>query len=579
MEDQGNANNWTYPLFPPPFSLPYPLFPPNDQGWTLDSLGNFSATVTGGATQARVTNDANEITTLTGSAWTPTYDRAGNMISGPKPGAETTRLHYVYDAWNRLVGVYQNDGATLVIRNEYDGLNRRIEKINKIDKDGENENKWGHDYYYNQNWQIVEDRYGSTNGGTVYVEQYVWGPGYIDSPIVSLHDGGNGTDPGETPDGAVDDSYPDDWRRYYLTDANHNVTTTIRFDKDNRVANVDPVTRYVYTPYGSVTEYGADWTGNSAEVGFDGPRYCGYFSDVETGLYQVRNRYYDPGLSTWISRDPVGYNAGSNLYAYCGSGPIDATDPSGLFRKLTSSEQKDVEHRAAEALKAIVESGTITKEEALLRKSLVHAALRHKMGFDAKQPPNPKYYEYKGGSYCLRPGMVATGVFSRVYGYPSEYSMTGCRRAVQTLMLEALSQTTKSLGDYKAKAQAFDDAIAGKDLDDLFPIWRSNDYQEFNWDSAGLDPETLIPGDRVRMPNHMFVDADGTGNEGSNVIYLGKQSDGQHLFMHMDGNYVDTFDELRKTVQAYSSVHDPNLANYKITERYQPKLPPYLQQK
>ena len=35
----------------------------------------------------------------------PVYDPAGNMISGPKPGANTTRQHYVYDAWNRLVAV------------------------------------------------------------------------------------------------------------------------------------------------------------------------------------------------------------------------------------------------------------------------------------------------------------------------------------------------------------------------------------------------------------------------------------------------------------------------------------------
>ena len=27
------------------------------------------------------------------------------MISGPKPGDETTRVHYIYDAWNRLVEV------------------------------------------------------------------------------------------------------------------------------------------------------------------------------------------------------------------------------------------------------------------------------------------------------------------------------------------------------------------------------------------------------------------------------------------------------------------------------------------
>ena len=33
------------------------------------------------------------------------WNSAGNMTSGPKPGAETTRIHMKYDAWNRLVKV------------------------------------------------------------------------------------------------------------------------------------------------------------------------------------------------------------------------------------------------------------------------------------------------------------------------------------------------------------------------------------------------------------------------------------------------------------------------------------------
>ncbi len=35
---------------------------------------------------------------------------AGNMISGPKAGDESTRLHYVYDAWNRLAAARDKGG-------------------------------------------------------------------------------------------------------------------------------------------------------------------------------------------------------------------------------------------------------------------------------------------------------------------------------------------------------------------------------------------------------------------------------------------------------------------------------------
>ena len=75
------------------------------QSWGLDGVGNFSTFDDNGATQDRGVNAANEITSISGGTVTPTYDAAGNMISAPESGAETTRIHYLYDAWNRLVEV------------------------------------------------------------------------------------------------------------------------------------------------------------------------------------------------------------------------------------------------------------------------------------------------------------------------------------------------------------------------------------------------------------------------------------------------------------------------------------------
>ncbi|NLE39844.1 MAG: RHS repeat-associated core domain-containing protein, partial [Pirellulaceae bacterium] len=279
-----------------------------NQSWMLDGLGNFSAFNDDGMPQTRTADEANQIQTITGGWVTPDYDDAGNMISGPKPGDETTRVHYVYDAWNRLVEIRTDDSGEsgdLIAQYEYDGQKRRIEKVVAGTSHSH--------YYYNRQWQMLEERFVDGGGATVASNQYVWSPRYVDSPVVRFHDGNGDGDYADAGDNV----------RYYTNDANYNVTATI----DAATGNV--VERYVYNAYGKATVYDDAWT-NTAAPTTDGPLYCGYFFDAESGLYQVRNRYYDTSLSTFINRDPIGFFGGSsNLYEYVGSKPTGAIDPSG----------------------------------------------------------------------------------------------------------------------------------------------------------------------------------------------------------------------------------------------------------
>lgn len=48
-----------------------------------------------------------------------------------------------------------------------------------------------------------------------------------------------------------------------------------------------------------------------------------------SGLFYMRQRYYDPGLGRWLSADPIGFNGGLNLYTYVNQNPINGADPSG----------------------------------------------------------------------------------------------------------------------------------------------------------------------------------------------------------------------------------------------------------
>jgi RHS repeat-associated protein len=56
----------------------------------------------------------------------------------------------------------------------------------------------------------------------------------------------------------------------------------------------------------------------------------GVRNDSASGLIYMRHRWYDASLGRFISRDPIGFEGGYNLYQYCGNNPAGAIDPSGL---------------------------------------------------------------------------------------------------------------------------------------------------------------------------------------------------------------------------------------------------------
>jgi RHS repeat-associated protein len=78
-----------------------------------------------------------------------------------------------------------------------------------------------------------------------------------------------------------------------------------------------------YDAFGVIT--GADHL--SALPGFT---YAGREWDGVSGLYYERARWYDPGIGRFVSADPLGLAAGTNVYVYAGNQPVTRTDPSGL---------------------------------------------------------------------------------------------------------------------------------------------------------------------------------------------------------------------------------------------------------
>jgi RHS repeat-associated protein len=74
-----------------------------------------------------------------------------------------------------------------------------------------------------------------------------------------------------------------------------------------------------YLPYGKSA-------GAPSSFGFTGQR-----SDPEAnGFYYYRARHYSPGWGRFLQADPIGYQGGSNLYAYVENDTLNLTDPFGL---------------------------------------------------------------------------------------------------------------------------------------------------------------------------------------------------------------------------------------------------------
>ena len=82
--------------------------------------------------------------------------------------------------------------------------------------------------------------------------------------------------------------------------------------------------------------------------------FTGRYLDEEIGLWYYRARYFSDEMGRFISRDPLGYVDGMNMYEYCMSNPLKYVDPSGLECKLKRHFALLVSKKIAARISAIV---------------------------------------------------------------------------------------------------------------------------------------------------------------------------------------------------------------------------------
>lgn len=274
------------------------------QGWTLDSTGNwdgYDQTVQDALSQTRTHNAVNEITGVSetaGLAWAdPAHDANGNMTTIAQPAAVDDSYTGVWDAWNRLVRLFDDVSGNTVAEHEYDGLNRRIMKkdyqAGVLDQ--------ARHVFFSDRWQAIEERTGVS---TIADRQFVWGQRYVDDLVLRDH-------------GAE--------RLYALHDALFNVVLLA----DN---TGDVVQRFAYQPYGQSDELEPDFSSYSGTDYEWEHRFTGRELDFASGLQLNRHRLLHLQLGRWLSPDPIGHTGSHlNLYSYVRNKPVLGIDPIGLY--------------------------------------------------------------------------------------------------------------------------------------------------------------------------------------------------------------------------------------------------------
>ena len=103
-------------------------------------------------------------------------------------------------------------------------------------------------------------------------------------------------------------------------------------------SNGTEVVKYTYDAWGRVLSA----TGSlAATLGTVQPfRYRGYVYDVETGLYYLRSRYYNPMWGRFINADVL---MKENLYCYCENNPLVLIDSSGKSSRYLNAPEYDFE--------------------------------------------------------------------------------------------------------------------------------------------------------------------------------------------------------------------------------------------
>ncbi len=326
------------------------------RSYKLDGLGNWKSTTFLPAgqdtrfTYPRNNNYMNQITRITEVSAVPPIAPQYDGHATPSPGngnlTNDGTLIYQYDALNRLIAVNRVSDGLAIAAYVYDAMNRRVRKtinnggITGNVPNGTTDCCW-------MGWRCMEERnpFGGSGSTDTPTKQYVWGtyPGAaaLTGPAAQTgfrpQNAGTGslnTDeciqlnllqpagPQNLPAGSYYLLQDTLYRAVALTNSSGNIVEAYDTDAYGNTL--------IFTSPGPDNTWFTDDDSQSS-YGANDIIYCGYRYDAETQNYYVRNRYYLPTLGRWLTRDPIGYQGGINLYEYVQSSPVGNMDGEGML--------------------------------------------------------------------------------------------------------------------------------------------------------------------------------------------------------------------------------------------------------
>ncbi|MDR2980896.1 MAG: hypothetical protein LBV12_01470 [Puniceicoccales bacterium] len=192
----------------------------------------------------------------------------------------------------------------------YDAEGRRVAREHQVNGALQRKTLWIYDGFL----PLYEKETNAT-GGDLTERVYVWSP--------TAHASGGAT-------GLL-------WYRE-KTGTTTKVRSPLYDGRGNVVGLVDgntgqQVSRYYYGPFGEPIGR----RGEPVNLGF-----ATHYTDPVSGLVDFGQRWYNPTTGHWLSREPLGEAASSNLYAYCNNDPVNYLDYLGLDRR---SSEHTYDHR------------------------------------------------------------------------------------------------------------------------------------------------------------------------------------------------------------------------------------------